>query len=124
MGTPSIILLVFLGIIAVLLILIVLIQNEQGDGLGGLFGGGGGSAFGPRSGNILTKITTGLAILFFGFAFLFAWIQSSGTKETDIQIEHSKNIGVSSFNEKIEQINSRDIDEKETVEIIDESEIN
>ncbi len=64
MGILSIVLLVIFVIVAVLLILLVLIQNEEGDSLGGLFAGGSGSAFGSRSGNVLTKTTTVLGAIF------------------------------------------------------------
>jgi len=64
MGILGIILLVIFVIIAILLILLVLIQNEEGEGLGGIFGGGGATAFGSRSGNVLTKTTTVLGTLF------------------------------------------------------------
>ena len=64
MGILGVILLVFFVIIAVLLILLVLIQNEEGDHLGGLFAGGSNSAFGSRSGNVLTRATTILGALF------------------------------------------------------------
>ena len=64
MGIISIVLLVFFVVVAILLILLVLIQNEEGDSLGGLFAGGSGSAFGSRSGNVLTRATTVLGALF------------------------------------------------------------
>jgi preprotein translocase subunit SecG len=64
MGVLSIVLLVFFVIVAVLLVLIVLIQNEEGDSLGGIFAGGSSSAFGSRSGNVLTKTTSILGALF------------------------------------------------------------
>jgi len=64
MSILSIVLLVLFVIIAILLILMVLIQNEEGDSLGGLFAGGSGSAFGSRSGNVLTRTTTVLGALF------------------------------------------------------------
>ena len=64
MGILGIILLVFFVIIAVLLILLVLAQNEEGDSLGGIFAGGSGTAFGSRSGNVLTRATTILGTLF------------------------------------------------------------
>jgi preprotein translocase subunit SecG len=64
MGVLGILLLVFFVIIAVLLILLVLIQNEEGDSLGGIFAGGSGSAFGSRSGNVLTRATSILGALF------------------------------------------------------------
>jgi preprotein translocase subunit SecG len=64
MSILSIVLLVFFVIVAVLLVLLVLIQTEEGDGLGGIFAGGGGSAFGSRAGNVLTRATTVLGTLF------------------------------------------------------------
>ena len=64
MGILSVALLVFFVIVAILLILFVLIQDEEGDGLGGIFAGGSGSAFGSRSGNVLTKTTSILGALF------------------------------------------------------------
>ena len=60
----STVLLVFFVIIAVLLVLLVLVQSEEGDSLGGIFAGGSGSAFGSRSGNVLTRVTTVLGSLF------------------------------------------------------------
>ena len=58
------VLLVFFVIIAILLVLLVLVQNEEGDSLGGIFAGGSGSAFGSRSGNVLTRATSILGALF------------------------------------------------------------
>ena len=60
----STVLLVFFVIIAVFLVLLVLVQDEEGDSLGGIFAGGSGSAFGSRSGNVLTRSTTILGALF------------------------------------------------------------
>ena len=60
----STVLLVFFVIVAILLVLLVLMQDEEGDSLGGIFAGGSGSAFGSRSGNILTRSTTVLGALF------------------------------------------------------------
>jgi len=60
----STVLLVFFVIVAILLVLLVLIQNEEGDSLGGIFAGGSSSAFGSRSGNVLTRSTTVLGALF------------------------------------------------------------
>ena len=60
----STVLLVFFVVIAILLILLVLVQNEEGDSLGGIFAGGSGTAFGSRSGNVLTRATTALGALF------------------------------------------------------------
>ncbi|MDR2718318.1 MAG: preprotein translocase subunit SecG [Treponema sp.] len=64
MAILSTVLLVFFVMVAILLVLLVLVQNEEGDSLGGIFAGGSGSAFGSRSGNVLTRTTTVLGTLF------------------------------------------------------------
>jgi len=64
MGILGTVLLAFFIIVAVLLVLLVLVQTEEGDGLGGIFAGSSSSAFGSRSGNILTKATTVLGSAF------------------------------------------------------------
>ncbi len=47
------------------LVVVVLLQSGKGEGLAGVFGGGTGQAiFGARTGDILTKSTTILAVLF------------------------------------------------------------
>jgi preprotein translocase subunit SecG len=64
MGILGIVLLVVFVIVAVLLVLLVLIQNEEGDSLGGIFAGGSSSAFGSRSGNVLTRATSLFGAIF------------------------------------------------------------
>jgi len=64
MAILSTVLLVFFVMVAILLILLVLVQDEEGASLGGIFAGGSGSAFGSRSGNVLTRATTVLGTLF------------------------------------------------------------
>jgi len=85
MGILSVVLLVVFVIIAVLLILLVLVQNEEGDSLGGIFAGGSGSAFGSRSGNVLTRATTVLGALFLvislGLALLNRTPAGAGVEE-------------------------------------------
>ncbi len=74
MGILGIFLLVVFVLSAVLLIIIVLMQDEQGEGLGGLFGGGSTTAFGSRSGNVLTKFTAILGAIFITCSFGLAWV--------------------------------------------------
>jgi preprotein translocase subunit SecG len=64
MSVLGVVILVFFIIVAILLILLVLVQTDEGDGLGGIFAGGSGSAFGSRSGNVLTRATSVLGMLF------------------------------------------------------------
>jgi preprotein translocase subunit SecG len=77
MGVLGIVLLVFFIIVAVLLILLVLAQNEEGDSLGGIFAGGSGSAFGSRSGNVMTRATTILGALFLVISLGLALVSRS-----------------------------------------------
>lgn len=72
MGLIGILLLVVFVIVSILLVLIVLVQGEDGDSLGGIFAGGSGSAFGSRSGNVLTKTTYILGGLFLITSFCLA----------------------------------------------------
>jgi len=72
MGILSIVLMVFFVINAILLVLLVLIQNDEGGGLGGIFAGGSNTAFGSRSGNVLTRATTVLGTLFLIISFSLA----------------------------------------------------
>ena len=74
-------LIVIFVISAVLLTTIILLQDDQGEGIGGLFGGGSGTAFGSRSGNVLTKFTSILAAIFLVTAFAVAWLNRSGSEE-------------------------------------------
>ena len=77
MGLLGILLLVVFVIASLLLVIIVLIQDDQGEGLGGLFGGGSSTPFGSRSGNVLTKFTAVLAGVFLVCSFALAWINKT-----------------------------------------------
>ncbi len=79
MGIIGIVLLVIMVISAVLLVLVVLVQDDQGEGIGGIFGGGSNSAFGSRSGNVLTRFTAALAGVFLFCIFGLAWVNRTPT---------------------------------------------
>ena len=66
---------------ALLLAALVLLQDEQGEGVGGMFGGGSGTPFGSRAGNILTRATAILGAIFLLSAFGVAWLNR--TPSTD-----------------------------------------
>ena len=59
-----------------------MLQDEQGEGIGGMFGGGGGgSTFGATGGSVLAKATTVLGVLFMVTSLAVAMSYKSG--ETD-----------------------------------------
>jgi protein translocase SecG subunit len=66
-------------LVAVLLIIVVLIQPGSSGGLG-IFGGGSQSAFGSKTGNVLTKFTTLLAALFIIVSFILGYLNSRQSK--------------------------------------------
>lgn len=74
MGVLGILLMIVFVLSAILLVMIVLVQDEQGDSLGGIFGGGGAQQYGNRSGNILTRITSILGAVFLLSSFGLAWL--------------------------------------------------
>ena len=96
MGILGILLLVFFIIIAILLILLVLAQNEEGDSLGGIFAGGSGSAFGSRSGNVLTRATSVLGALFLIISLGLALLNRSPTGAGVEEAARQLNTGTSS----------------------------
>jgi preprotein translocase subunit SecG len=79
MALIGIVLLVIMAISSVLLVLVVLVQDDQGEGIGGIFGGGSNTAFGSRSGNVLTRFTAVLAAIFLLSVFGMAWVNRSPT---------------------------------------------
>lgn len=73
-------------IISLMLIGVVLLQRSKGQGMGAVFGGGAGDAiFGAQMGNVLTKTTIVLAIIFMVNTTFLAWMgsQSSGNSISD-----------------------------------------
>ncbi len=77
MGFLGIALIVIFIATSVLLVGVVLLQDEQGEGLGGIFGGGSSTPFGSRGGNILTRFTSILGAIFLFCSFGIAWANRS-----------------------------------------------
>jgi preprotein translocase subunit SecG len=79
-------------LISIVMILIVLIQRPQGGGLGGAFGAGGGggggggagqTAFGTKTGDVLTGGTIAIFVLFIVFAIVLNFV----TRPPEAQLE-------------------------------------
>ena len=60
--------------ICILMILVILLQRGRGSGLAGAFGGAGGSShLGAKTGDVLTLVTLGLALVYVGLAISMNW---------------------------------------------------
>ena len=71
-------------IVSVLLISVVLMQASQGGGLSGTFGGQAASSIlgGQSAGNVLSKITTWLAVIFIGLAIFISILSGPATESS------------------------------------------
>jgi preprotein translocase subunit SecG len=65
----------FFCVLALLLIIVILLQRGKGVGLAGAFGGaGGGTAFGAKTGDVLTWVTIVGAVVLLGFAVALNYV--------------------------------------------------
>lgn len=84
-----------LFILSFLIIAIILLQRGRGGGLTGALGGlGGQSAFGVKAGDIFTRITAVLVLLWITVCALAAWWYKENN--LDIQADTSASTSVSS----------------------------
>jgi preprotein translocase subunit SecG len=76
--TITSVLLLFVGL---LLIFVILLQRGRGGGLAGAFGGAGGqSAFGTKAGDVFTRITIGIAVVWVLMAVLTGYAMTYDSK--------------------------------------------
>jgi preprotein translocase subunit SecG len=79
MGVIKAILIIIEVITCVLLVGVILLQKSKDEGLGLAFGAGvGETLFGSRAGNVLTKITIGLAAVFLIDTLLIGFLIAGG----------------------------------------------
>lgn len=76
-------------VIAVILMIIILIQPGGEGGLG-FIGGGSRSAFGTKTGNIITRLTTFLAALFFLVSFALGYLNSRTSRIDTRELQKMK----------------------------------
>ena len=79
-------------LLAVALIVLILVQHGKGADAGAAFGSGASSTvFGARgSTTFLTKLTTGIALIFFVTSISLAYIASNKTSESKSLIENNQ----------------------------------
>ncbi|MDA3850771.1 MAG: preprotein translocase subunit SecG [Spirochaetaceae bacterium] len=81
MGVIATILIVLFVIVSLLLVILVLIQDEQGDSIGGIFGGSSTSTFGASSSSVLGKITRVFGASFIVLSLLVAFFLKSPSND-------------------------------------------
>lgn len=84
MGIVEIIVLILIVLAAIILTFFVMIQDETGEGMGGIFGGASTTPFGSRAGNVLTRITAVLAVIFFACTIGYAYLKRTPTDSSDL----------------------------------------
>jgi preprotein translocase subunit SecG len=79
---------------ALLMVLVILMQRPKSEGLGAAFGGGvTENIFGAQTTNVLTKITTWLATLFFLLTFVLSILYArKGNTESGLRRELMKDL--------------------------------
>ena len=100
-------------IVSVLLISVVLMQASQGGGLSGTFGGQAASSIlgGQSAGNVLSKVTTWLAIIFIGLAILISILSGPSSEASSSLVKKA------SEDNPVQQLQQQDVitDQEEKV---------
>ena len=78
-------------VISILLITVVLMQASQGGGLSGTFGGQAASSIlgGQSAGNVLSRITTWLAVLFLSLAVVISMLSGPADSSTSSLVKQA-----------------------------------
>ena len=78
-------------VISILLITVVLMQASQGGGLSGTFGGQAASSIlgGQGAGNVLSRITTWLAVLFLSLAVVISMLSGPADSGTSSLVKQA-----------------------------------
>lgn len=82
MSSLTIFLSVVFVIVCLLLLVVVLLQDEQGNTAGAIFSGSSSSTFGTETGNVLTRFTTFLGLLFMGISLFLSLANKSSFDDT------------------------------------------
>lgn len=100
-------------IVSIFIILLVLIQDEQGDGIGGVFGGGSSSIFGARSSSVAVKITGFFIAFFFIFVVLLSFMNTRRADNSFLKDIKTENKNSSTFWDNENNESDTNIDEVE-----------
>jgi preprotein translocase subunit SecG len=84
MGIIEIFILALIILAAIILTFFVMIQDETGEGMGGIFGGTSTTPFGSRAGNVLTRITAVLAVIFFACTLGYAYLKRTPAESSNL----------------------------------------
>lgn len=84
-------------IVSLFIILLILIQDEQGDGIGGVFGGGSSSIFGAKSSSVAVKITGFFIAFFFIFVVLLSFMNTKRADNSFLNDIKTENKNSSTF---------------------------
>lgn len=113
-------------IVAVALILVILVQRPQGGGLAGAFGGAGGassqSAFGAKTGDMLTFATVTIFVLFLLTSMGMVWInQAQFTSSVPTPPEPPSNLAITVISDTQARLTWKDNSRNETQFFIERS---
>lgn len=82
-----------ISLVSLFLILVILIQRGRGGGLVGAFGGAGGSsAFGTKAGDVFTRITVVVAVIWFLIAIALVRFSTPGLSDPGLDTEAERDV--------------------------------